>query len=72
MAGESRTVAVSLSSRDFAYYDVGAGAWRREGGAFVVEVGASSADIRARATIDLPDDPTLASLVDDDTLGGRP
>ena len=69
---QSRVVRVRLVGRDFAYYDIGAHQWRREGGEFVVEAGASSADIRQRAMIELPDDAGLAPMLDDDTLGGKP
>jgi beta-glucosidase len=72
---ESARVTVDLDSRDFAYWDVAAdpgdgryGAWRREGGEFVIEVGASSRDIRLRTSIELPDDPGLAPLVPDEEL----
>jgi beta-glucosidase len=65
---ESTRVTFPLSSRDFSYWDVAADAWRLEGGDFVIEVGASSRDIRLRATISLPDDPTLPSLVPDEKL----
>jgi beta-glucosidase len=75
--GESTRVTFDLDSRDFAYWDVAAdrgdgrfGAWRREGGEFVIEVGASSRDIRVRTSIDLLDDPGLASLVPDEDLLG--
>jgi beta-glucosidase len=74
-ARESVRVTFDLPSRDFAYWDVAAdrgdgrfGAWRLEGGEFVIEVGASSRDIRLRTSIDLPDDPSLAPLVPDEEL----
>lgn len=74
-AGAGTRVTVRLTGRDFAYWDVatergdgGSGAWRREGGTFLVEVGASSRDIRLRAEIALPDDPTLPPLVPDADL----
>ncbi|MFI5889607.1 beta-glucosidase [Actinoplanes sp. NPDC051513] len=73
--GESTRVCFDLAGRDFAYWDVAAdrgdgryGAWRREGGEFVIEVGASSRDIRLRTGIELPDDPGLAPLVPDERL----
>jgi beta-glucosidase len=73
--GESAHVIFDLDSRDFAYWDVAAdrgdgrhGAWRREGGEFVIEVGASSRDLRLRTSIELPDDPELAALVPDEAL----
>lgn len=74
-AGESVRVDFALSSRDFAYWDAAAvpaggraGAWRREGGAFRIELGASSRDIRLAADIALPDDPDLPPLVPDAAL----
>jgi beta-glucosidase len=70
-AGESVRVEFALDSRDFAYWDVAAGqrgAWRLEGGEFVIEVGASSRDIRLRASIELPDDPAIGPLVPDEQL----
>jgi hypothetical protein len=45
---------------------------RTEAGEFVIEAAASSMDIRAAATVSLPDDPHVPPLIDDDTLGGRP
>jgi beta-glucosidase len=76
-AGESARVEFRLESRDFAYWDSAAergdgrrGVWRREGGAFRIEVGESSRDIRLGAEIDLPDDPALPALVPDALLMG--
>ncbi|MBL7253014.1 glycoside hydrolase family 3 C-terminal domain-containing protein [Actinoplanes sp. LDG1-01] len=66
--GESTRVVFELSSRDFAYWDVAVDDWRREGGEFTIEVGASSRDPRLRATIELPDDPRIAPLVPDEAL----
>jgi beta-glucosidase len=45
-AGESRTVRIELPERAFAFYDVAGKRWRIEPGEFVIEVGASSRDIR--------------------------
>jgi beta-glucosidase len=69
---EARVVELDLGGRDFSWYDVGAGAWRCEAGAFLVEVGASSADLRGSVEITLPDGPGVPPLIDDDTLGGKP
>ncbi|WP_374969479.1 beta-glucosidase [Terrabacter sp. BE26] len=73
--GASVRVSFELTSRDFAYWDAALdrgdgwlGGWRREGGDFTVEVGASSRDIRLRATLQLPDDPDLPPLVPDSEL----
>jgi beta-glucosidase len=73
--GASVRVSFELESRDFAYWDAAAvrpdgraGLWRREGGEFRIEVGASSQDIRLAASIDLNDDPTIPPLVPDAEL----
>jgi beta-glucosidase len=66
--GESARVTFELTKRDFSYWDVVPGAWRLEGGEFVIEVGASSRDIRLRTTITLPDDPDVPPLVPDENL----
>jgi beta-glucosidase len=74
-AGESARVTFELGNRDFAYWDSAAdrgdgrtGLWRREGGEFRIEVGASSRDIRLASTIRLPDDPTIPALIPDARL----
>lgn len=76
--GESVRVQVRLESRDFSYWDSAAerrdgrrGVWRREGGSFGIEVGASSRDIRLSTSIDLPDDSTIPALIPDAALMGE-
>jgi beta-glucosidase len=49
--GETRRVDFCLDRRAFAYYNVSLADWHVEGGAFEILVGASSADIRAWATV---------------------
>ncbi|WP_426594977.1 beta-glucosidase [Cellulomonas sp. McL0617] len=73
--GASTTVVFALANRDFAYWDVAAtradgrsGEWRREGGEFVIAVGASSRDLRLDASITLPDDDRVSPLVPDSEL----
>jgi beta-glucosidase len=75
--GESARVEFRLENRDFAYWDSATerpdgrrGAWRREGGLFGIEVGASSRDIRLSAELVLPDDPSLPALIPDAALLG--
>ncbi|WP_439901385.1 beta-glucosidase family protein [Microbacterium azadirachtae] len=74
-AGESTRVRFELMNRDFAYWDSAAvrpdgktGLWRREGGEFRIEVGASSRDIRLSESIILSDDPSIPPLVPDAEL----
>lgn len=69
---QSVRVEFSLENRDFAYWDSlperpdgRRGLWRREGGQFHIEVGASSRDIRLKQSIMLPDDPSIPALVPD-------
>ena len=54
--GEKKTVAFGLTARDFAYYDVPGKQWRADAGSYTVEIGASSRDIRATATMALRDE----------------
>jgi beta-glucosidase len=51
--GEEREVRFELGGRDFAVYDSRAGAWTVNGGEYDLLVGASSRDIRARASVTL-------------------
>jgi len=51
--GESATVTVTLGARDLAYWHPTLRRWIVEGGTFVVEVGASSRDIRGTASVEV-------------------
>lgn len=57
--GESAQVTVHLAARDFSYWSTQTQGWALEGGEFVVEVGASSRDIRLRESIAV-DAPSVA------------
>ena len=50
-AGESKVVKLHLDKRSFAYYNVDCKDWVVESGEFVLEVGASSRDIRLSQTV---------------------
>ena len=54
-AGESQKVKVELSKRDFAFYNINGG-WQVESGEFTILVGASSRDIRLKATLTVESD----------------
>ena len=43
--GEKTTVNLTLSARDFAYFDIGSGCWRVNGGTYTLHIGFSSTDI---------------------------
>ncbi|MFI5718137.1 glycoside hydrolase family 3 N-terminal domain-containing protein [Nocardia sp. NPDC051750] len=51
--GESRRLRVELDRRAFAYWHPRKGSWHVEAGEFVIQVGASSTDIRVTQTIQL-------------------
>ena len=52
-AGESRTVTLPLDDKAFRYWNTRTGCWEVEGGRYEVRVGASSADIRLTANVDI-------------------
>jgi len=51
LPGEEKKITVTLGKRAFAYYNINISDWHVESGDFDVCVGASSADIRLRATV---------------------
>jgi beta-glucosidase len=51
--GESTEVRFTLNNRAFSFYDPGQSRWVAESGEFEIAIGASSADIRLRETIQL-------------------
>lgn len=55
-AGESKTVRIRLDKDAFQYYNTAANGWRVEGGKYAVSVGASAADIRLTAEMDVAGD----------------
>ena len=52
-AGESRTVMLPLDDKAFRYWNTRTDCWEIEGGRYEVRVGASSADIRLTANVDI-------------------
>lgn len=54
--GESKTVTFPITPRDLSYCDVEGKQWRADAGEYRVEIGASSRDIRARASLRLARD----------------
>ena len=68
-AGTTETVVVELAASDLAYYDTELAGWSVEGGDYVVEVGASSRDLRGSVTVSLAGDGRTARLTVDSTLG---
>ncbi len=67
-AGESRTVELAVARDDLAYYDVRVEGWVVEGGTYVVEVGASSRDIRLTAQVEVSGDEVRFPLTRDSSI----
>ncbi len=53
-ANETKHVILALSPRSFAYFDVKAGAWHANAGAYNLSLGNSSKDIQQQGTLQLP------------------
>ncbi|HEY5793056.1 MAG TPA: fibronectin type III-like domain-contianing protein, partial [Chthoniobacterales bacterium] len=51
--GETKTVTLALTPRDFAWFDVAGMQWKATPGSYDLEIGASSRDIRQKASVNL-------------------
>lgn len=68
--GETGTVSFRLTARDFAYWEELTHAWRAEGGAYEIRIGASSRDIRLTGCVTLQAPPPLPMRFNmDSTIG---
>ncbi len=67
--GESATASFTLTARDLSYWHPGLRRWVVEGGAFVVEVGASSRDVRGALEVDVEGEPLWGELSAMSTIG---
>jgi beta-glucosidase len=68
--GETQTIAIDLDHRAFAYYDPAHKQWVTDSDRFEVLVGASSADIRLRATVEVESSIVLpTTLTRESTVG---
>ncbi|GAA4380980.1 glycoside hydrolase family 3 C-terminal domain-containing protein [Agromyces bauzanensis] len=68
-AGQSRSVEVRVRRADLAYWDTRVDAWIVEGGAYTVEVGASSRDIRTTVPVEVEGDPVRIPLAPESSMG---
>lgn len=64
MPGELRSVTITLDQRAFAYYNTAISDWYVESGDFELLAGASSADIRLKATVHVESDRPEAAMPD--------
>jgi beta-glucosidase len=53
--GETKTVELTIVPRDLAYFDVAGKQWKADAGDYEIGIGASSRDIRGKATLKLTD-----------------
>ncbi|MEU6426843.1 glycoside hydrolase family 3 C-terminal domain-containing protein [Microbispora sp. NPDC046973] len=67
--GESRTVALPLDRRAFAYYDVPLGRWVVPAGDYTIQIGENASSVVAEATITLDGDSVVPVVSLDSTLG---
>ncbi|MWV47871.1 beta-glucosidase [Rathayibacter sp. VKM Ac-2803] len=67
-AGETATVTLDVPRDDLAYFHPAAGAWTVEGGDYLVEVGASSRDLRVSATVSVTGDVLDLALTEESTV----
>ncbi len=68
-AGASREVEITVRREDLAYWDIRVDRWIVEGGSYLVEVGASSRDLRGRASVEVSGDEVHTPLSRESTVG---
>ena len=68
-AGESREVVLTVRREDLAYWHVRAQRWVVEGGAYLIDVAASSRDLRAQATVSVDGDVVSLPLTRESSMG---
>lgn len=68
-AGETRTVELVVRREDLAYWDVRVDRWVVEGGAYTVDVAASSRDIRSTVSVEVDGDVVRQDLTMNSSVG---
>jgi beta-glucosidase len=68
-AGESREIVLTVRRADLAYWDVRVDRWIVEGGSYVVDVAASSRDIRSSVSVEVEADAVVVPLSRTSSLG---
>ena len=67
--GESREVVLTVRRKDLAYWDIRTDSWVVEGGDYVVDVAASSRDIRSTVTVTVDGDALVVPLSRTSSMG---
>ncbi|UNK71358.1 glycoside hydrolase family 3 C-terminal domain-containing protein [Microbacterium sp. H1-D42] len=68
-AGASEDVKLTVRREDLAYWDIRVDRWIVEGGAYLVEIGASSRDLRGSASVDVAGDEVRMPLTMNSSVG---
>ena len=68
-AGASREVEITVRREDLAYWDIRVDRWVVEGGSYLVEVGASSRDLRGSVSVEVSGDEAKTPLSRNSTVG---
>ena len=68
-AGETREVALTVRRKDLAYWDIRVDDWIVEDGAYVVDIAASSRDVRCSVVIEVDGDRVAVPLSRDTSIG---
>lgn len=68
-AGETREVTLRVRRKDLAYWDVRVESWIVEGGTYILEVAASSRDVRATVPVEVAGDPVTLPLSRASSIG---
>ncbi|GIE31599.1 glycosyl hydrolase [Actinoplanes italicus] len=68
-AGETAEAVLTVEREDLAYWDTRLGRWIVEGGEYLIEVGASSRDVRASTTVHVAGDPARVPLTTESSVG---
>ncbi|KRB36678.1 glycoside hydrolase family 3 C-terminal domain-containing protein [Microbacterium sp. Root180] len=67
--GETEVVTLTVRRKDLAYWDIRLDAWVVEGGEYVVDVAASSRDIRSSVSVQVEGDPVVLPLSRTSSIG---
>ncbi|NYE18919.1 beta-glucosidase [Microbacterium immunditiarum] len=67
--GETRVVTLTVRRKDLAYWDIRVDRWVVEGGEYVIEVAASSRDIRSTVSVAVEGDPLVLPLSRNSSIG---
>jgi beta-glucosidase len=68
-AGATAEVRIRINRHDLAYWEERVDGWIVEGGAYTVQVGSSSRDIRCATVIDVDGDDVVLPLTENSTIG---